>query len=146
MKIVVKHAPAYRFEAINETGNTVLMDASPAVGGEGTGMRPMEMLLAGLGGCSGIDVVSILKKKKQDFTALKVEVYGDRNPEEVPSLFKKIRMEFYLDGENIENAKMIRAVELSVQKYCSVAKTLEKTAVINYTIFVNNEKIQEVTQ
>lgn len=144
MQIVVEHFPAYRFKAINETANEVHMDASPNIGGEGTGMRPMEMLLAGLGGCSGIDVVSILKKKKQEFTSFKMYVNGERDPKEVPSLFKAIRVDFYFEGENINNDKVIRAVELSIGKYCSVAKTLEKSAVITYSIFVNNHEISRV--
>lgn len=145
MKIVVKHAPIYKFKATNEGGNEVMMDASPNIGGEGTGMRPMEMLLAGLGGCSGIDVVSILKKKKQDFTNFEMEITGDRDSSEVPSLYKKIHVDFYFEGDNINHDKINQAVDLSIQKYCSVAKTLEKSAVITYSIFINKNEIQRVS-
>jgi putative redox protein len=143
MKIVVEHFPVYRFKAINETGNEVHMDASPGIGGEGTGMRPMEMLLAGLGGCSGIDVVSILKKKKQECTSFKMDVRAVRDPHEVPSLFKSIQVDFYFEGDGISNDKVMQAVDLSIGKYCSVAKTLEKSAGITYSVFVNGKAIAE---
>ena len=144
MKIVVDHHPAYRFKATNETGNEILMDASPNIGGEGTGMRPMEMLLAALGGCSGIDVVSILNKKKQAFKSFTMEVNGDRDASEVPSLYKSIHVDFYFEGDNINNDKIIQAVDLSIQKFCSVAKTLEKSATITYSIFVNKKELARV--
>jgi putative redox protein len=144
MKIVVDHQPAYRFKATNETGNEVLMDASPNIGGEGKGMRPMEMLLAALGGCSGIDVVSILNKKKQAFKSFTMEVNGNRDANEVPALYKSIHVDFYFEGNDISSEKVTQAVDLSIQKYCSVAKTLEKSAVITYSIFVNKVKLTKV--
>ncbi|HYG51696.1 MAG TPA: OsmC family protein [Flavobacteriales bacterium] len=143
MQVIVEHFPAFRFKAVNETGNEVHMDASPAIGGEETGMRPMEMLLAGLGGCSGIDVVNILKKKKQEFGSFKMHVNAVRDPREVPSLFKTIQVDFYFEGERINTDKVMQAVDLSIGKYCSVAKTLEKTAAITYSIFVNGKAITE---
>lgn len=141
MKVKISHQPAYRFTATNEENNTVSMDASPSIGGEGTGFRPMEILLAGLGGCSGIDVVNILQKKKQAFDKFEVLINGHRDANEVPSLFKDIEVEFRVEGKDIQNEKIISAVQLSMDKYCSVAKTLEKTATIRYTILVNNNRI-----
>lgn len=141
MKVVINHQPVFRFTATNQTGKEVKMDASPNIGGEDTGFRPMEMLLAGLGGCSGIDIVNILKKKKQDFDSFTIEVNGDRNPDEVPSVFRKIHIDFKFTGATIVNEKVIQAVDLSVQKYCSVSKMLEKTAEIKYRIFVNQQEI-----
>lgn len=141
MKVKISHQPAYRFTATNEENNTVNMDASPSIGGEGAGFRPMEILLAGLGGCSGIDVVNILQKKKQAFDKFEVEINGHRDANEVPSLFKDIEVEFRIEGNDIQNEKIISAVQLSMDKYCSVAKTLEKTATIRYTILVNNNRI-----
>jgi putative redox protein len=144
MKIVVKHQPAYRFHATNETGNEILMDASPNIGGEGVGIRPMEMLLAAIGGCSGIDVVSILNKKKQPFKSFTMEVNGNRDSSEVPSLYKSIHVDFFIEGDDINHDKVIQAVDLSIQKYCSVAKTLEKSATITYSIFVNKNEIKHI--
>lgn len=141
MKVKISHQPNYRFTATNEENNTVKMDASPSIGGEGTGFRPMEILLAGLGGCSGIDVVNILQKKKQAFDKFEVEVNGHRDANQVPSLFQEIDVEFSIEGNDIQNEKVISAVQLSMDKYCSVAKTLEKTATIRYTIRVNKNLV-----
>lgn len=144
MNVSVKHQPVYRFTAVNESGNELQMDASPAIGGENTGFRPMETLLAGLGGCTGIDIVNLLKKKKQDFTAFRVEVKAERYTDQVPSLFKNIFVEFFIEGEYFQNEKMISSVDLSMQKYCSVAKTLEKAVNIDYAVYINGQKVHEV--
>ena len=100
----------------------------------------MELLLMGLAGCSSIDVVSILGKQKINPTSLKMEVNGKRNEGVIPSLFKKIEVNVFIEGE-IPSSKVKRAVDLSFEKYCSVSKTLESTAKINYRIFLNNIEI-----
>ena len=122
----------FHFAAANENGNTVHIDASPDIGGTNQGMRPMQMLLAAMGGCSSIDVVNILKKQKQDLQDIKVTVTGEREEGAVPSLFKKVHAHFKLFG-NLDKDKAEKAVALSVDKYCSVAKTLEKTATVTYS-------------
>jgi putative redox protein len=122
----------FHFEAQNENGNAVHIDASPEIGGTNQGMRPMQMLLAAMGGCSSIDVVNILKKQKQDLQDIKVTVTGEREEGAVPSLFVKVHAHFKLFG-NLDKDKAEKAVALSVDKYCSVAKTLEKTATVTYT-------------
>ncbi len=118
-------------EAINEDGATVQIDGSPAVGGENKGFRPMQLLLAALGGCSTIDIVSILKKQRQEIEDIRIVVNGEREPNVEPSLFQDIHIHFALTG-NLDEDKVRKAVDLSMQKYCSVAKTLEKTARITY--------------
>ena len=123
---------AFHFQANNENGNVVHIDASPDIGGTNQGMRPMQMLLAAMGGCSSIDVVNILKKQKQDLQDIKVTVTGEREEGVVPSLFVKVHAHFKLFG-NLDKDKAEKAVALSVDKYCSVAKTLEKTATVTYT-------------
>ena len=100
----------------------------------------MELLLKGLAGFSSIDVVSILNKQKLNPTSLKMEVEGERNETEIPSLFNKINVKVIVDGE-ISPKKIRRAVQLSFDKYCSVSKTLEHTAEINYLIFLNGIEI-----
>src|SRR5436190_16049780 len=95
---------AFHFEASNENGNKVHIDASPDIGGTNQGMRPMQMLLAALGGCSGIDVVNILKKQKQDLRDIKITVTGDRETGAVPSLFTDVHAHYKLIG-NIDNEK-----------------------------------------
>ncbi|MBT1703651.1 OsmC family protein [Chryseosolibacter indicus] len=124
---------AYHFEALNEQGNKVYMDASPDVGGENLGMRPMQMLLAAMGGCSAIDVIGILKKQKQDLKDIKITVTGEREQDAVPSLYVEVHAHFKLFG-NIDKDKANKAVSLSIEKYCSVAKTLEAKAKITYSI------------
>jgi putative redox protein len=126
---------AFHFEASNENGNKVHIDASPDIGGTNQGMRPMQMLLAALGGCSGIDVVNILKKQKQDLHDIKITVTGDREAGAVPSLFTDVHAHYKLIG-NIDKEKAGKAVSLAVDKYCSVAKTIEKTAKVTYSFEV----------
>src|SRR5437868_7265189 len=113
----------FQFEDANEQCNTVHLDASPDIGGTNQGMRPMQMLLAAMGGCSSIDVVNILKKQKQDLKDIKVTVTGEREKDAIPSLFTEVHAHFRLFG-NLDKEKANKAVTLSVEKYCSVAKTL----------------------
>lgn len=130
----------FHLEAKNENGNVVHMDGSEKIGGENKGVRPMEMLLMALGGCSTIDIISILNKMKQTLADIKIEIVGEREEGTEPSLFKNIAVKFICTGE-VENDKLIRAVDLSMQKYCSVAKTLESTAAIKYTIELNGNTL-----
>lgn len=126
---------AYHFEAKNESGNSVNIDASPAIGGLGLGVRPMELLIMGLGGCSGIDVLSILRKQKIEPLGFRIVLSAEREKDAVPSLFTEIKVKFIFKGP-IDEAKALRAIGLSMDKYCSVAKTLEKTATITYEMIV----------
>lgn len=133
MKIEVMNKGNFHFEAKNENGKTVEIDASPAIGGENKGARPMELLIMGLGGCSGIDVVNILKKQKIKIRDFDISIDAEREADAVPSLFTKIHAIFSFNKE-VDPAKAERAVALSMEKYCSVAKTLEKTAKITYEV------------
>ena len=121
----------FHLEAVNESGKTVHIDAAPDIGGTNQGMRPMQMLLAVLGGCSTIDVISILKKQKQEVQDIRVIVTGEREQDAIPSLYKDVHILFKLYG-NLDEDKVRKAVSLSVEKYCSVARILEKTAKITY--------------
>jgi putative redox protein len=123
---------AFHFEAANENGNSVHIDASPDIGGTNQGMRPMQMLLAALGGCSSIDVVNILKKQKQDLKDIQVTITGEREKDAIPSLYTEVHAHFKLFG-NLDKDKAEKAVNLAVDKYCSVAKTLEKTAKVTHS-------------
>lgn len=132
MKIeVTRQNNKVHFQAKNEQGNIVNMDGSPGIGGEGLGARPMELLLMGLGGCSGIDIVSILEKMKQPLEDFNIVIDGHRQPNTEPSLFENIHVHFILKGK-LDKDKVERAISLSMEKYCSVAKTLEKTAKITW--------------
>ena len=127
---------AVHLEATNEDNITVQLDGSEKIGGENLGVRPMQLVLMALGGCSSMDVLSILKKMKQQVDAYKVKVLGARDSETVPSVFTSIHVHFILKG-NIEESKAAKAIKLSLEKYCSVAKMLEKTANISYDFELN---------
>ncbi len=118
-------------EALNEVGNKISIDGSPAVGGLDLGFRPMQLLLAGLGGCSTMDVINILNKQKQDLKDIQIVVDGEREQGVEPSLFRDIHVHFTLFG-SIDPEKAKKAIDLSMTKYCSVAKTLEASAKITY--------------
>jgi putative redox protein len=122
----------FHLEAVNENGNNLHIDASPDIGGTNKGMRPMQLLLAAMGGCSSIDIINILKKQKQDLKDIKITVTGEREKEAVPSLYTEVHAHFKLYG-NLDQDKAQKAVSLSVEKYCSVAKTLEATAKVTYS-------------
>ncbi|MES2285721.1 MAG: OsmC family protein [Bacteroidota bacterium] len=138
MRIELKQLDdAFHFEAISETGNIALMDAGENIGGSNKGVRPMQMLLMGLGGCSAIDIVMILKKQRQVISDFQITIDGEREADKEPSLWKTIEIHFKLKGE-IDKEKAERAVQLSMDKYCSVSKTLEIAgANITYKVSVN---------
>ncbi len=122
----------FLFELKNEQGNKILIDASPAIGGTDQGVRPMELLLMGLAGCASIDVIHILNKQQISIDSYQVQVEGERETGKDANLFQDIKIHFVVKGK-VEEEKLKRAIELSLEKYCSVAKTLEKTAKINYS-------------
>lgn len=115
----------YGFEAKDANGHVVRLDTSPDNGGINFGVRPMQMLLMGLGGCSGIDIVSILKKQRQTIDGFNMKIEGEREPGKEPSIWKNVTIIFELTG-NIDPDKAKRACELSMDKYCSVAETLRR--------------------
>ena len=126
---------AVHLEAVNESGNTVQLDGSPKIGGENKGARPMELIIMGLGGCSTMDVISILQKQKQEITDYSVDIHAERDEENIPSLFTNIHVKFIITGKvDLKNAE--KAVQLSMDKYCSVTKILEKTANITHSVEV----------
>jgi putative redox protein len=135
---IVTYVQGLQFVGEASSGHSIVMDGDSEVGGHDTGLRPMELLLVGLGGCSGMDVISILRKKKQDVTGLKINLKGQK-AENYPKKFTDILIEFIVSGRNISEEAVKKAVELSMYKYCSVKATLEGTAKINF----NYKIIQE---
>ena len=123
---------AFHFSAANENGNTVHIDASPDIGGTNQGMRPMQMLLSAMGGCSAIDIINILKKQKQELRDMKITVTGERQKDVIPSLFESVHAHYKFYGK-LDKDKVDKAISLSINKYCSVSRTLEKTAKITYS-------------
>jgi len=127
----------FRMEATDEQGHVVYMDASPETGGRGNGVRPMHMLIMGLGGCTAIDVIMILKKQRQEIQDFRIDIDAEREKDKEPALWEKAHIRFLLKGQ-IEPGKAERAVELSMQKYCSVAETLRRSGTqITWEVLVN---------
>jgi len=122
-------------EAENEDHATLQMDGSGDIGGINGGFRPMQMLLAAAGGCSAIDIVGILKKQRQNPDSMTIEVEGTRVQKGTYSEFSAIHMHYIFTGD-LDEKKVEKAIELSVTKYCSVSKTLEKTAKITTSFVV----------
>lgn len=140
MKISIQRLnDAVHMEAKNEDGVALQMDGTGKIGGINGGFRPMQMLLAAAGGCSAIDVVGILKKQKQNPDDLQIEVTGERITVEGEQYteFKTIHLHFILKGAHLTERKVARAIDLSLNKYCSVSKTLAKTAKITSSYEVN---------
>lgn len=113
----------YGFEGKDANGHTMIMDAAVEIGGQNAGIRPMQTLLMGLGGCSGVDIVSILKKQRQPVESIKMIIDGEREQGKEPSLWKYIHILFQFTGD-IDPEKAQKACALSIDKYCSVAATL----------------------
>ena len=125
----------FKMQASNEEGNVIVMDGSSEIGGHNAGFRPMQLLLAAVGGCSAIDTILILKKQKQEIESFDIEVEGEREKIADYSLFRTICLHFKLKGK-IDKVKAERAIKLSLEKYCSVSKTLEPTAKITYKLSI----------
>ncbi len=139
MKIHLKRLNEnYHFETKNERGDIVHLDNKSEPNPQGA--SPMELLLMGIAGCSGIDIVLILKKQQIELEDFQMEVEGSRVDGAVPNVFTGIHLKVLLKGE-FPAAKVKRAVQLSMEKYCSVSKMLEKAATITYAITLNGEKI-----
>jgi putative redox protein len=115
----------FNMEARDEQGHTLRMDTSPGQGGGGKGVRPMQSLIMGLGGCSAIDMIMILKKQKQEITDFRIEIEAEREKDKVPALWETVHVTFRLKGK-VDAGKAQRAAELSILKYCSVAETLRR--------------------
>ena len=131
----------FGFEAKDAFGHTVRLDSSPETGGANFGVRPMQLLLMGLGGCSGIDIVSILNKQRQTVEGFHMTIEGERETGKEPTLWETAHIHFALKGA-IEPDKAKKACELSMDKYCSVAATLrEARCTITWQVSVNGESV-----
>ena len=111
------------FEAKSESGHSVVMDGSAEYGGENRGPRPMELILMGLGGCASFDIVTILKKSRQDVTNVVCQLKAER-ADSIPAVFTKIHLHFVVTGKSVKEKQVEKAVELSAEKYCSASKML----------------------
>ncbi len=131
MKATIRWVEEAMFIGESGSGHAVVMDGPPEQGGRNAGIRPMEMLLLGLGGCTAYDVVSILRKSRQNVKHCNVEISAERS-DEIPKVFTRIHVHFVVLGENLKAAQVERAVNLSAEKYCSASIMLGKTAVITH--------------
>jgi putative redox protein len=122
----------------NEAGNEVHIDGSVNIGGEGLGASPMQLVLMALGGCSSMDVLSILKKMKQEVKNYRVEITGERAVDTIPAVFTNIQVHFILEGD-LDADKIEKAIQLSMDKYCSVTKMLETTVKIEHSFEISSK-------
>lgn len=137
MNARIKWVEGLQFLGESASGHALVMDGDVESGGKNTGMRPTELLLIGLGGCSGMDIASVLQKKKQEVTDIFINVNGTK-AESYPKKFTEIEIEFVVSGRGISEEAVKRAVELSMEKYCSVKATLEGSAKIKFGYKVIN--------
>ena len=119
------------FSAIADSGHEILIDGPPDAGGENRGVRPMELVLMGVGGCTSFDVVNILRKSRQDVTNCVTEITAER-VDEVPQVFKSININFLIEGRDLDANKVDRALHLTAEKYCS-ASIMMQTAGVEIT-------------
>lgn len=131
MKARIKWVENVCFMGESETGHAVVLDGAPEAGGRNLGMRPMEMLLIGMGACTSFDVVTILKKARQPVTDCVAEIEAAR-ADEVPKVFTTIHVHFVVTGKGLNAVQVERAVKLSAEKYCSASIMLGKAAEITH--------------
>jgi putative redox protein len=135
MKTRVKWIDGMAFMGESGTGHAVVMDGAPENGGRNLGPRPMEMLLLGLGGCTAFDVVMILQKGRQPIEDCQVEIEAER-AEDHPKVFTKVHMRYLVKGRGLSADAVHRAVELSVDKYCSATHVINKTAAMTHEVVI----------
>jgi putative redox protein len=121
-----------RFEGETESGHRVKMDIAIEKGGENTGPPPMELVLTALGGCTALDVIHILEKKRVKLEGIEIKLEAER-ADEHPRVFKKIKIEYIFQGKDLKDSDLKNAVELSADKYCSVSAMIRKTAELDYS-------------
>lgn len=132
MESIIKWTGNMAFSGVTPSGHELIMDAAEEIGGQNTGARPTEYLLSAVAGCTGIDIISILKKMRLDPVSFQMEVKGNR-AEEHPKRFTDIHIHYALEGE-LPEEKVVRAIQLSKDKYCSVSHSLNATITASYSI------------
>lgn len=132
MKSTVKLTSGAAFDATSGSGHTIVIDGSSDIGGKNLGARPMEVVLMGTGGCMGMNMISILAKSRQEMTGLTIELEVERAPEP-PAVFTKVHMHLIVEGNDLRESSVSRALELSADKYCSASMMLAQTAEITHS-------------
>ena len=141
MQVVVKWIDGVSFVGESESGHAVVLDGAPENGGRNIGMRPMEMLLIGMGACTSFDVVTILKKARQPIVDCVADVKAER-ADEIPKVFTKIHVHFVITGDNLSESQVERAVKLSAEKYCSASIMLAKSVTITHGYVIKPSEIK----
>ncbi|MCP4431154.1 MAG: OsmC family protein [Gammaproteobacteria bacterium] len=131
MKCRVKWLDNMSFVGESGSGHSIVMDGAPEFGGRDLGIRPMEMLLLGLGGCTAFDIVTILQKSRQNIEDCEVSIEAERATE-IPKVFTRIHIHFTISGRELDRNKVGKAVNLSADKYCSASEMLGKTAEMSH--------------
>lgn len=134
----VKLTTDMQFVGTATSGHTLTMDSDQEVGGQNAGFRPTELLLVAFGGCSGMDVISILRKKRQNVTGLEMNVQGEKS-QDYPKVYKDVHIEYVVRGKGIQKEAVERAIDLTLGKYCSVGATIGKTAKITHSYRIVDE-------
>jgi len=137
MQIKVNWKDKFLFQAETESGRQIWMDTKSEAGGEDKGPSPMELLLMALGGCTAMDVVLILKKKKADLKHFAIEVEGEKASQH-PKYYTKINLNYIFEGKSLKEEDIRQAIELSMDKYCSVSAMLKEKAEISYRWDIRN--------
>lgn len=140
MAVIVTHQQQMTFSGTSSDGYAVRMDSSREAGGTGQGVRPMEMLLLGLGGCTGIDVVSILEKMRMPFDSFQMVLQGER-ADNHPKIYTQITIRYQFTGSSLDVEKVRRAVSLSQEKYCSASAMLGQSATITAVLEFNGQDV-----
>lgn len=138
MKAVVKWLDHMSFVGESESGHSVVMDGPPDDGGRNLGVRPMEMVLLGMGGCTAFDVVLILQRQRQPVTDCQVEISAER-AETVPRVFTRIHVHYIVKGKSLDEKKVARAIQMTAEKYCSVSIMLSKSVEITHDFEIQEE-------
>ena len=138
MKATIKWLDGVSFNGSSESGHSLTMDGPQESGGKNNGMRPMELLLVGLGGCTSYDVITILKKSRQDVKDCRAEISAERS-ENIPKVFTKIHIHFIVKGNNLDTVVVERAIKLSAEKYCSATIMLSKSVEITHDFEILEE-------
>ncbi|MFW5432736.1 MAG: OsmC family protein [Methylophilaceae bacterium] len=141
MKVRVKWIEDVAFMGESETGHAVVLDGAPENGGRNIGMRPMEMLLIGMGSCTSFDVVTILKKSRQPVVDCVADITAERS-DEIPKVFTKIHVHFVITGNDLNEKQVARAVALSAEKYCSASIMLSKSVEITHDFEIKSTEIK----
>lgn len=127
-----------QFDGTASSGHSLIMDADDAAGGRNKGFRPMELLLVGFGGCTGMDVISILRKKRQNVSGLEMNVKGAKS-DDYPKIYREVHIEYVVKGKGVQQDAVERAIKLSLDKYCSVGATLAKTGTVTHSYRIVEE-------